>query len=117
MHNPIMPVQLDHFADSFSGFLYTVSHNCKATVHSFCYCFFSITIMSNHFYIVLKLFWPFPQHVEIPRSGITPVPQQRPGMLQGQCKIFLLCHKGAPCVESWLVQPLKLLKNKRGAII
>ena len=45
----------------------------------------------------LFLFWPPPQHVEIPRPGIKLVPQQGPKPLQWQHLILnLLCHKGTP---------------------
>ena len=44
---------------------------------------------------LIYLFWPHPQHVEVPGPGIEPMPQQLP--LQWQCQILnLLCHKRTP---------------------
>ena len=51
-----------------------------------CFCFHSF---------IHSFFWPYLRHVEVPRLGIEPVPQQWPESLQWQCQILnLLSHTG-----------------------
>ena len=41
--------------------------------------------------------WPRPQHVEVLKLGIKPVPQQQPKPRQGQYQILNpLCHRRTP---------------------
>ena len=50
-------------------------------------------------------FLPCPRHVEVPRSGVKPMPQQQPKLRQWQCQVpNPLSHRGTPVL-------LKILKN------
>ena len=67
------------------------------------------SLLNKHYYffaalvtIIIIIFWPCPQHVEIHRPGIKPVPQQWPKLLQWQHWILkLLHHRRAPSYFSW----------------
>jgi len=52
------------------------------------HCFYLIlkeVVTHNILCFVLVLFWLHPRHVEVPRLGIEPSPQQWPKLLQWQC--------------------------------
>lgn len=54
----------------------------------------SIVPIASFCFTLFFFFWLHPQHLEIPRLRIEPVPQQWPKLLQGQSRILNpLCHK------------------------
>ena len=66
-------------------------------------CFLHHLFFLFFFFSFLPSFWPLWQHVEVPRPGVKPVPQQWLGLLQWQRQILNpLHHKGTPgTILSW----------------
>ena len=68
-------------------------------------------------YLFIYLFissWLHPRHVEVPRPGIEPAPQQRPEPLRWQCWIVNpLCHKGTPILWLFFMVSLEAWKLLR----
>ena len=82
------------------------SMTCKSASLHHLWCF---PVLHPHIHvIIIIIFWPCLQHVEVPRPGTKSKPQQWPEPLQWQQWILnLLCHKGTPHVNC--VNPTSIL--------
>ena len=62
--------------------------------------FIAITLGVRGFIVqqsAYSFFWPCPQHAEVPRPGIKPLPQQQHSPQKWQCQILMpLGHQGTP---------------------
>ena len=62
-------------------------------------------VMVYHHPFIFLFFWSHPWHMEVPRPGTEPVPQQQPGLLQWHQVLNPLHHNGMP------YHPFKILLN------